>query len=198
MRDCRVYQGLLIGRPGIEPQAKVVEATTDRHHHITSGVFPQPNGIFHNPAALNRANDMLYSYTAMGNQPVLGFLLLGQLLAARLFVRLCDLNTFEREADKTKVLQQFSTFWQRIGCLISNWLVVGAALIGVTQERNATASISKQDVFHCMTLFLAAITRFLLKVILGAGDWSFGAIVKKRGASFPSLERTSAKRTRSA
>ena len=36
----RVYQGLLIGRPGIEPQAKVVETTTERHHHITSGVFP--------------------------------------------------------------------------------------------------------------------------------------------------------------
>jgi hypothetical protein len=37
----------------------------------------------------------------MGNQPILDFLLLGQLLAARLFVRLCNLNTFEREADKT-------------------------------------------------------------------------------------------------
>ena len=56
----------------------------------------------------------------MGNQPVLGFLLLSQLLTTRLFVRLCDLNTFEREADKTKVLQQFRTFRQRISCLIGN------------------------------------------------------------------------------
>ena len=89
----------------MEPQTKVVEATTDRHDQITSGVFPEPNGILDNPAALNRANDVLYSYTTMGNQLVLDFLLLGQFLAARLFVRLCDLNTFEREADKTKVLQ---------------------------------------------------------------------------------------------
>ena len=116
----------------------------------------------------------------MGNQPVLAFLLLGQLLAARLFVRLCDLNAFEREADKTKVLQQFSPFWQRIGCVIGNWLVVGAALVGVTQEWNATVVLGKQNVFYCVTLFLAAITRFLLKAILGAGDWSFGAVVKKR------------------
>ena len=123
----------------------------------------------------------------MGNQLVLGFLLLGQFLAARLFVRLCDLNALKAKADKTKVLQQFSTFWQWIGCLIGNWLVVGAAFIGITQERNATALLGKQDVFHRMTLFLAAITRFLFKAILGAGDWSFGAIVKKRGEMLPSL-----------
>ena len=134
----------------------------------------------------------------MGNQPVLSFLLLSQLLTTRLFVRLCDLNALKAEANKTKVLQQFSTFWQWIGCLIGNWLVVGAALVGITQERNATASLGKQDVFHRMTLFLAAITRFLLKAILGAGDWSFGAIVKKRGESFPSLDCTLAKRSWSA
>ena len=141
---------------------------------------------------------MLYSYTAMGNQPVLGFLLLSQLLTTRLFVRLYDLNTLEREADKTKVLQQFSTFWQGIGCLIGNWLVVSAALVGITQERNATASLGKQDVFHRMAFFLAAITRFLLKAILGAADWSFGAVVKKREEMLPSLDCTSANRSRSA
>jgi hypothetical protein len=141
---------------------------------------------------------VLYSYTAMGNPPILDFLLLGQLLAARLFVRLCDLNTGEREADKTKVLQQFRPFGQRIGCVIGNGLVVGAALVGVTQEWNATVRLGKQNVFYCVTLFLAAITRFLLKAIVGAGDWSFSAIVKKRGALFPSLGCTSAKRARSA
>ena len=63
---------------------------------------------------------MLYSYTTMGNQLVLDFLLLGQFLAARLFVRLRDLNALKAEADKTKVLQQFRTFRQRISCLIGN------------------------------------------------------------------------------
>jgi hypothetical protein len=72
-----VYHGLLIGRPGIEPQANVVEATTDRHHHITSGVFPEPNGILNNATALDPTSDVLYPYTTMGNQPVLDFLLLG-------------------------------------------------------------------------------------------------------------------------
>ena len=79
-----------------------MEPTTDRHHHITSGVFPEPNGILDNPAALHRANDVLYSYTTMGNQLVLDFLLLGQFLAARLFMRLCDPNALKAEADKTK------------------------------------------------------------------------------------------------
>jgi hypothetical protein len=35
-------------------------------------------------------------------------------------VWLCDLDALQGEADKTKVLQQFRTFRQRISCLIGN------------------------------------------------------------------------------
>jgi hypothetical protein len=45
----RVYQDLLIGRPGIQPEPKVMQANADLHHHITRGVLPEPDRVFHNP-----------------------------------------------------------------------------------------------------------------------------------------------------
>jgi hypothetical protein len=58
---------------------------------------------------------------------------------------------------------------------------VGAARIGVAQEKDREHSIDEQDVFHRVACFLAAITARLLSRILGALDAPFGAIVTKRG-----------------
>ena len=73
----RVYQDLLIGRPGIESQAKVMETTTDRHHHIPRGISPEPNRILDNAAALDRADNVFNAHPTMRNHPVLSLLLLG-------------------------------------------------------------------------------------------------------------------------
>lgn len=124
---------------------------------------------------------MLNSYATMRNDVVLGFLLFGQLLSTRFLVWLGNLNAVKREADEAKVLQQFAPLRQRIERLVSNWLVVCTSFVRITQKRNAAAFVSKQDIFYAVSLFLAAITCFLLIAILGATDWPFGAIVKKRG-----------------
>lgn len=44
---------------------------------------------------------MLYAHTSMGNNDVVGFVLIGQLFATRLLVRLGNVNTHELEADKS-------------------------------------------------------------------------------------------------
>lgn len=95
-----------------------------------------------------------------------------------------DLHPVEREADKAKVLEQFTPYRQRIGRLVCDRLIVDAPFVSVTQKWNTTTLISQQDIFYCVPLFLAAITRFLLIAIFGAGNGSFRAVVKKRaGAS---------------
>jgi hypothetical protein len=96
---------LSIGRPRIEAQTEVVEATTNRHHHVARRIFPEPNHILDHAAALDRADHLLNPHPTMRNHLVLGFLRIGDCLFALLFVRLCDLDAVERKTDKPKVWQ---------------------------------------------------------------------------------------------
>ena len=50
-------------------------------------------------------------------------------------------------------------------------------------DEDGEQSIHEQDIFYCMVLFLAAITRFLFSRVLGADDAPFGAVMGKKGAS---------------
>src|SRR6266545_2670243 len=93
-----------------------------------------------------------------------------------------DVDAFKRKADKSQVLQQFTAFGQRIGCVVSNRLVVPTAFIRIAQKRHLARLVTKQHVLHGVTLFLAAIVRLLLSIVVWAGDRSFRAIVIKRGA----------------
>ncbi len=40
LHSIRVYQGLLIERPGIQSESKVMQAHADLHDYITRGVLP--------------------------------------------------------------------------------------------------------------------------------------------------------------
>ena len=126
---------------------------------------------------------MFDSYAAMGNHSVFRLLLGTQFATAWLLVRHRDRDTIERKPNKAQVLQQFTAFGQRIGGLIGNPLIVATAFIGIAQKRHLAAIVTKQDVFHVVTLFLAAIVRLLLSIVVRAGDRSFRAIVIKRGAA---------------
>src|SRR5258705_13061807 len=99
---------------------------------------------------------MFNPYATMCYQPVFSLLFRGEFATAWLLVRHRDLNPLKRKTDKTKVLQQFTAFGQRISCLVSNWLVVPTSFVGIAQKRNLATLITKQHVFHGMTLFLAA------------------------------------------
>jgi hypothetical protein len=55
------------------------------------------------------------------------------------------------------------------------------AAVGVAQKEDDEERIDEQDIFDRMVLFLAAITRGLLRRILGVDDAPFGPIMGKRG-----------------
>jgi len=119
----------------------------------------------------------------MGNHAVFRFLLSTQRATAWLLVRHRDRDTIERKPNKAQVLQQFTAFGQRIGGLIGNPLIVATAFIGIAQKRHLGAIITKEDVLHVVTLFLAAIVRLLLSIVVRADNRSLRAIVIKRGAA---------------
>ena len=158
-------------------------ANTDFHQHITYRVLPQPERVFDNPQTLDRADDVFDSYPTMGNHSVFCFLLGTQFTTAWLLVRHRDRNTVERKTTKAQVLQQFTAFGHRLGGLIGNPLIVATAFVGIAQKWHLASIGTKQDVLHVVTLFLAAIVRLLLSIVMRAGDRSFGAIVIKRGAA---------------
>jgi hypothetical protein len=61
-------------------------------------------------------------------------------------------------------------------------LYVPTGFIGIAQKGNLALLVTKQDVLHRMTLFLAALVRFLLNIVVRMSDQSFSAIVINRGA----------------
>lgn len=126
---------------------------------------------------------MFDSYAAMGNHSVFRLLLGAEFATAWLFMRHRDRNTVERKPNKAQILEQFTAFGQGIGSLIGNPLIVAASFIGIAQKRHLAVLLAKQDILHVVTLFLAAIVRLLLSIVVWAGDWSLRAIVIKRGAA---------------
>src|SRR5437867_2567690 len=58
-----------------------------------------------------------------------------------------------------------------------------ATAIGVAEEKDDEQHIHQQDIFDCMVFFLAAITRGLLRRVLGADNASFCPGMGKRGES---------------
>ena len=77
-----------------------MQANTDLHHHITRGVLPEPDRVFHNPETLDRADDVFDAYAPMRNLLVFCLLLCGEFSTTRLLVGHRDLDTFKRKAHK--------------------------------------------------------------------------------------------------
>jgi len=55
------------------------------------------------------------------------------------------------------------------------------AAVGRTQKEDREWGIDEQDIVDRVVLFLAALTRGLLRRVLGADDASFGPVMGKRG-----------------
>jgi len=63
-----------------------------------------------------------------------------------------------------------------------------AAAIGVAEKEDREEGIDQQDIFDGMVLFLAALTRGLLRRVLGADDAPFGAVMGKSCYAESALE----------
>src|SRR2546428_12769927 len=59
--------------------------------------------------------------------------------------------------------------------------IMDPAAVGVAQKEDGEERIDEQDIFDGVVLFLAALTRGLLRRVLGADDAPFGPVMGKRG-----------------
>src|SRR6266705_2294417 len=58
---------------------------------------------------------------------------------------------------------------------------MAAAAVGVAQKEDGEEGIDQQDIFYCMVLFLATLTRRLCSRVLGADDAPFRPVMGTRG-----------------
>jgi len=57
--------------------------------------------------------------------------------------------------------------------------IMGTAAVGVAQKEDDEHGIDEQDIFDGVVLFLAALTRGLLRRVLRADDTPFGPVMGK-------------------
>jgi len=137
--------------------------------------------VFDDATTLHTAVDMLNAQSAIVQSLVGQLLFQGEFLAAGFLRRHEDLDLGQREREEAQILQQPAPRGQGIRRGLSNPLVMEAAAIGVTQKEDREQGIDQQDIFYGVVLFLAAITRGLLRRVLGADDAPFGPVMGKRG-----------------
>lgn len=125
---------------------------------------------------------MFNSHPTTCNHTIVGLLRISEGLTLGFLVWHGHGDIRQGKAEKTQVLEQFASRWERIGCLIYHGLFVPRAFDRIAEKTDCRVSIGQQDVFHGMVLRLAAPVVFLFTWVLGARDGTFGAIVKKGDA----------------
>jgi hypothetical protein len=156
-----------------------VQGTTEFHHEIADARLPQPDPVFHHAAALDTTVDVLDPEPPLIEYLVGELLLQGQLRTAGLLRRHEDLHLREREGQEAQILQQPTASREGVGGGLRDAQIMDTAAVGVAQKEDEEERIDEQDIFDRVISFLAAITRGLLRRVLGADDPSFRPIMGK-------------------
>src|SRR6516164_1625694 len=91
----------------------------------------------------------------------------------------------QRERQETQILQQPTPSRERVGGGLRDAQIMDPAAVGVAQKEDDEERIDEQDIFDGVVFFLAAITRGLLRRVLGADNPPFRAVMGKRGDAGP-------------
>jgi hypothetical protein len=158
-----------------------VQSTAELHHQVTDTLLPQAHPVFHNATALDAAVDMLDPEPPLVERLVGQVLRQGQLPTAGLLRRHEDLHLREREGQEAQILQQPTASRERVGSGLRDAQIMGTAAVSVAQKEDDEQGIDEQDILDGVVLFLAAITRGLLRRVLRADDPPFGPVMGKRG-----------------
>jgi len=92
-----------------------------------------------------------------------------------------DVHLGQRECQEAQILQQLAPGREGIRRRLGDALIMDTAAVGRTQKEDREWGIDEQDIVDRVVLFLAALTRGLLRRVLGADDASFGPVMGKRG-----------------
>src|SRR5262249_48504493 len=151
------------------------------HPEIADALLPQAAPVLHDATPLDAAVDMLDPESPLVEHLVGQVLFQGELRTAGLLRRHEDLHLRERERQEAQILQQPTPSRERVGSDLRDAQIMHTATVGVTEKEDREEGIHEQDVFDGVVLFLAAITRFLFRRVLGADDPPFRPVMGKRG-----------------
>ncbi len=135
------------------------------------------------PIDFHTANTVLDQYPDVRYPSIVGFFVIGQCAALRLFLRLQDDYTWQAEALKAAILPQHATFWQAILGFFGNPFVMRFAFIGRAQEDDPAARIHQQYILDGMLFLLTTVIDGLLISIFWSCYRSFGSILAKKGGA---------------
>src|SRR5215831_13939129 len=169
------------GQPGVQAHPEIVQGTAELHHEIADALLPQADPVFHNATMLHTAVAMLNPQSAMVERLVGQLLLQGQLRTAGLLRRHEDLHLRERERQEAQILQQPTPSREWGGGGLRDAQIMAPAAVSVAQKEDDEERIDEQDIFDGVVLFLAALTRGLLRRVLGADDAPCGPAMGTRG-----------------
>lgn len=159
-----------------------MQRATDFHHQITHAVFPQPDGIFDDPAAFDAADHVFDRDPSPGNRLIGGLLRIGQCPAFRLAGGTGMDDIRQGITHKTQVIHQLAAWGQRVGNIIGYRFIMHAAFVRIAQKLHQPISGRQDQVFDRVALFLAAVIVGLITCVRGARDGAFGTVVNKGDA----------------
>ena len=153
-----------------------MQGTAEFHHEIADALLPQADPVFHNATPLDAAGDVLDPEPPLVERLVGQVLLQGQLRTAGLLRRHENRHLRERERQEAQILQQPTPSRKRVGGSLRDAQIMGTAAVGVAQKEDREQGIDQQDIFDRVVFFLAAITLFLFRRVLGADEAPLGAV----------------------
>jgi hypothetical protein len=165
-----------------------MQATTRFHDRITNPVLEEADFVFHHPRAFHPTNGVFHADSDRRDPTIGGFLRRGEFTPTGFFLGLDDRDPSQDEPLEAHILVEITPKRQGIARQLREAFIMGFAFIGRTQEANVTALIDHEQVFERVALFLATVIVLLFLGISRAVDWSFSAIMPKRGDVGPSFE----------
>lgn len=142
---------------------------------------PQPQLVFHDPAALDPADRMLDPYSNSIDATILVLLCIRQLSSTRLFLWLDDHYAINVKALKAHVLIQRTSCWKMIAFTVSCSFVMTRSFPGFSQTPHSSMLIDHNNVLDCVMFLLTAVIPLLLFGITWTTYRSFCPVMDKRG-----------------
>lgn len=168
--------------PGTIAQAEIMQPAGNFHHHVPDTVLPVADFVLHDPAALHATDGMLNSHFLACNAAVL-FLLFQRELAPTGFLRwLANRHRRDGKSLKPHVLIERTVLRQTIDRIINNRFLMPFSCMRWTHVLNDARCPNQQNILHRVAFLLSAVIFLLFIGVYRSLDWTFGTIMKKKGA----------------
>src|SRR6266508_4521276 len=158
-----------------------MQATTCFHDGVPQPVLQEADFVLHDPVAFHPTNNVFNTDSDGGNSTIRCVLRGREFSSRRFFLGLDDRDVLQTESLEALILIQTAARRQGIGSQLCQALIRGFAFIGMAQKAHVTGLVDHEEVFERVTLLLPTVIFLLPCGICRAVDWTFSAIMPKRG-----------------